>query len=102
MSTALTSLRSSSHELQVAVDLLQHRIDDQRLTTLSAGEKIGAGSGRAVQKLAEDAGAPHSDVQLTKLRGFYGLGLQCTIQFLAPSFRSGMSAIWSLRGEKQT
>jgi hypothetical protein len=28
------------HELQIAIDLLQHRIDDQRLAARSAGEQI--------------------------------------------------------------
>ena len=31
-------------QLQVAVDLLQHRIDDQRLAAASAGEQIGVGA----------------------------------------------------------
>ena len=42
------------HELQVAVDLLQHRIDDQRLAAMAAGQQIGIGAGRAVEELAED------------------------------------------------
>ena len=43
-------------ELEVAVDLLQHRIDDQRLAAAPAGEQIGVGAGDAVEELAEDHG----------------------------------------------
>ena len=43
-----------AHELQVAVDLFQDRIDDQRLAALPAGEKVGIGAGRAVEELAEN------------------------------------------------
>ena len=43
-----------AHELQIAVDPLQHRIDDQRLAAMPAGEQIGIGAGRAVEELAED------------------------------------------------
>ena len=42
-----------AHELQIAVDLLQHRIDDQRLAALPAGNDIGVGAGNAVEELAE-------------------------------------------------
>ena len=45
------------HELQVAVDLLQHRIDDQRLAAAPAGEQIAVGAGDAVEQLAEDHAA---------------------------------------------
>ena len=55
VSTALTSCRSSSsHQLQVAIDLLQHRVDDQRLAAAAAGEQIGVGARRGVEQLAED------------------------------------------------
>ena len=43
-------------QLQVAVDLLQHRIDDQRLAAAPAGEQIAVGAGDAVEQLAEDHG----------------------------------------------
>ena len=43
-------------QLQVAVDLLQHRIDDQRLAAAPAGEQIGVGARDAVEELAEDHG----------------------------------------------
>ena len=36
-------------ELEIAVDLLQHRIDDQRLAAAPAGEQIGVGAGNAVE-----------------------------------------------------
>ena len=42
------------HELEVAVDLLQHGIDDQRLASAPAGQKIGVGARDAVEELAED------------------------------------------------
>ncbi len=45
-----------AHELQVAIDLFQHRIDDQRLAALPAGEEIGVGAGRAVEELTENHG----------------------------------------------
>src|SRR4051794_34147014 len=46
------------HELEVPVDLLQHRIDDQRLASAPAGQKIGVGSRDAVEELAEDHRLP--------------------------------------------
>jgi hypothetical protein len=42
-----------AHELQIAVDLLQHRIDDQRLAAMPAGDEIGVGAGNAVEELAK-------------------------------------------------
>src|ERR1700722_11531940 len=45
-----------TNELQVPIDLLQHRIDDQRLATRTAGQEIGVSAGRAVKELAEDHG----------------------------------------------
>ena len=42
------------HELDVAIDLLQHGIDDQRLAAAPAGEEVGVGAGDAVEELAED------------------------------------------------
>ena len=42
---------------QIAVDLLQHGIDDQRLAAAPAGEQVGVGAGHAVEQLAEDHGA---------------------------------------------
>ena len=42
------------HELEVTVDLLQHGIDDQRLASAPAGQKIGVGPRDAVEELAED------------------------------------------------
>ena len=49
-----------AHELQIAVDLLQHRIDDQRLAAMPAGDEIGVGAGNAVEELAEDHRRLHS------------------------------------------
>ena len=42
------------HELQITIDLLQHRIDDQRLAAAPARQQIGIGAGHAVEDLAED------------------------------------------------
>ena len=47
-----------AHELKIAVDPLQHRIDDQRLAAVAAGEQIGVGAGRGVEQLAKDHRAP--------------------------------------------
>ena len=41
-------------QLQIAIDLLQHRIDDQRLSPAAAGKQVRIGAGYAVEKLAED------------------------------------------------
>src|SRR5947207_11721081 len=41
-------------ELEITVDLLQHRIDDQRLAAAPAGEQVGVGTRYAVEQLAED------------------------------------------------
>ena len=46
------------HELQITVHLLQHRIDDQRLGPLAAGNEIAVGAGDTVKKLAKDHGWP--------------------------------------------
>ena len=43
-------------QLQVAIDLLQHGIDDQRLPALSAGEQVAVGAGRLIEELAENHG----------------------------------------------
>ena len=43
-----------SDELQVAVDLLQDRIDDQRLATTAARDQVSVGAGNVVEKLAKD------------------------------------------------
>jgi len=43
-------------ELKIAIDLLDHRIDDHGLAALSAGEQIGVGAGGLVEQLAEDHG----------------------------------------------
>ena len=46
------------HQLEVAVHLLQHGVDDQRLAAAPAGEQVGVGAGHAVEELAEDHGVP--------------------------------------------
>ena len=43
-----------AHELQVALDALEDRIDDQRFSAPPAGEEIGVGARGAVEELAED------------------------------------------------
>src|SRR5205085_10952608 len=44
-------------QLEIAVDLLQHRIDDQRLAARPAGHQVGVSARYAVEQLAEDHGA---------------------------------------------
>src|SRR6266403_910017 len=41
-------------ELNIAVDLLQHRIDDQRLAASPTGDEVGVRARDAVEELAED------------------------------------------------
>ena len=43
-------------ELEIAIDLLQHGIDDQRLASPPAREQIGIGSGYGIEQLAKDQG----------------------------------------------
>src|SRR5271170_2639374 len=42
------------HQLEIAVDLLEHRIDDERLAAAAAGEDVAIGARDAVEQLAED------------------------------------------------
>ena len=43
-----------AHELQIAVDLFQYRVDDQRLASGSAGKEIRVGARNAIKELTED------------------------------------------------
>src|SRR5262249_10405191 len=52
-------------ELDVAIDLLKHRVDDQRLAAAPAGDEIGVSPGHAVEELAEDH---HCDSPIRGLR----------------------------------
>ncbi len=54
------------HELQIAIDLLQHGIDDQCLAARPAGEQIGVGAGCLIKELAEYHGATLSAADYTK------------------------------------
>src|ERR1700682_5439932 len=45
------------HQLQVAVDLFENRIQDQGIAAAPAGQEIAVGSRHAVEQLAEDHGA---------------------------------------------
>ena len=45
-----------AQQLAVAVDLLQHGIEDQRLAAGAAGQQIAVGAGGAVEQLTEDHG----------------------------------------------
>src|SRR6185436_3696249 len=47
-----------ANELQVALDLFQYGIDDQRFAATPAGEQVGVGARNAVEELAEDHGKP--------------------------------------------
>ena len=42
------------HQLEIAVDLLQHRIDDERFAAATAGEHVAIGARDAVEQLPED------------------------------------------------
>jgi len=48
-----------AQQLAIAVDLFQHRIEDQRLAAGAAGQQIAVGAGHAVEQLTKDHG-PHS------------------------------------------
>ena len=41
-------------ELEVAIDLLQDGIDDQRLAATAGGEQVGVGAGRRLEQLTKD------------------------------------------------
>src|SRR5215467_4646761 len=43
-----------THQLQIPVNLFQHRINDQRLAAMPASEEISVGARNAVKELAED------------------------------------------------
>jgi hypothetical protein len=45
-------------ELDVARDLVEHGVDDQRLAAAPAGQEIGVGAGDGVEHLAEDHSLP--------------------------------------------
>jgi hypothetical protein len=60
------------HQRKIAVDLLQDRIDDQRLAAAAAGEQIRIGAGRLVEQLAEDHGRilqPDSGGRIARVTG---------------------------------
>ena len=40
-------------QLQVAVHLLQHRVDDQRFPAAAGGQQVGVGAGGGIEQLAE-------------------------------------------------
>ncbi len=48
-----------AEELDVAVDLLQHGIDDERLGAAAARDQVAVGAGHAVEQLSEDHRRPH-------------------------------------------
>ncbi len=45
-----------TQQLAVAVDLLEHRVEDQCLAAVAAGQQIAVGSRNAVEELAKDHG----------------------------------------------
>jgi hypothetical protein len=47
-----------AHQLQVAIDLLQHGIDDQCLTAAATRDQVGVGAGNRLKELAEDRCLP--------------------------------------------
>ena len=42
-----------AHQLEIALDLLQNRIDDQSFAAMPTGDEISVSSGNAVEELAE-------------------------------------------------
>ena len=63
-----------ANKLQIAVDSLDDRVDDQRLAAMPAGEQISVGAGRAVEELAKDHRRfPHFDCTLYTGCGFAGI-----------------------------
>src|SRR5262247_2509041 len=48
-------------ELQVALNFLQHRVDNQCLASESAGEKVRISAGYAIEELTKDHIGPFSD-----------------------------------------
>ena len=80
-----------ANELQIAIDALQHRIDDQRLAAMPAGEEIGVGAGRAVEELAKDHGRlllERSYEQSKHPRGLIETSLRENFRAVAPARRS--------------
>ena len=54
-------------ELEIAIDFLQHGIDDQSLASSPAREQIGVGSGYGIEQLAKDQGCPPDAMALAFL-----------------------------------
>jgi hypothetical protein len=54
-------------ELQIAIDLFQHRVDDQRLAAATAREEIGIGTRYAIEELAKDHRCPRVDIENMRL-----------------------------------
>jgi hypothetical protein len=45
-----------AHELQITVNSLQNRIDNERFATMPAGKKVRIRAGRAIEELTKDHG----------------------------------------------
>ncbi len=54
-------------QLQVTVNLLQHRVDDQRFAAAAAGEQVGVRAGDAVEELAENHRLPARSPKVTRV-----------------------------------
>ena len=68
-------------QLDIAVDLLQHRIDDQSLAAAPAGEQVGVGAGDAVEQLAKDHGGTSLRTRFAVPRsGLDSIGPSCPFQ----------------------
>jgi hypothetical protein len=50
------------HELEVAIDLVQHRIDNERLAAASACDQVGVSARYAIEQLAKDHDSLHPQV----------------------------------------
>jgi len=62
-----------AHKLQIAVDAFQHRIDDQRLAAVPAGQQVAVGAGGSVKQLAEDHGRSLGRFLPTRGRAYAGM-----------------------------
>ena len=73
-----------AHQLQVAIDLLQHRIDDQRLTATARGEHVGVGAGRRIEELTED----HDRLQIAAWKANSTIEFVCVATNFCPGTKT--------------
>ena len=59
------------HQLQIAVDLLEHGIDDERFAAAAARQHVAIGARDAVEQLPEDHRGPPTAARFSTFRGLY-------------------------------